>query len=130
MSFIPLKRRILRYNFCLQSSLLDVADTSYADIIHKHLHFTGALIDAKRLVTSSDGESVRSESPDSTTSMTSDDVDKKGARRIRTMIQHWQKELLETAFANHQYPTVHQYESLSKQLGLPHYVTKVCLITF
>jgi len=84
----------------------------------------GTLIDGKRLVTS-DGESTRSESPDSTTSMNSDDVDKKSSRRIRTMIQQWQKELLETAFANHQYPTVHQYEALSKQLELPHYVTKV-----
>ena len=78
----------------------------------------------------SDGESTRSESPDSTTSMTSDDVDKKGSRRIRTMIQQWQKELLETAFENHQYPTVHQYEALSKQLGLPHYVTKVRLVIY
>ena len=46
------------------------------------------------------------------------------------MIQQWQKELLETAFANHQYPTVHQYEALSKQLELPHYVTKVGVVIY
>ena len=106
------------------------AHTSYPASIYKQLCFTGAAIDGRMRLTTSDGESVRSESPDSTTSMNSDEVDKKGARRIRTMIQHWQKELLETAFTNHQYPTVHQYESLSKQLGLPHYVTKVRPITF
>ena len=73
----------------------------------------------------SDGESVRSESPDSTMSLNSDDAERKVSRRIRTTIQHWQKEFLETAFISQQYPTVNQYESLSKQLGLPHYVTKV-----
>lgn len=85
---------------------------------------TGAMVDGKKQMTS-DGESVRSESPDSTASIASDDVDRKAARRIRTMIQHWQKEFLEAAFEIHQYPTVQQYETLSKQLGLPHYVTKV-----
>ena len=73
----------------------------------------------------SDGESPRSESPDSITSTNSDGTESKGGRRIRTMIQSWQKDWLETVFENQQYPTVYQCEGLSKELGLPNYVTKV-----
>eukprot|EP00795_Rhopilema_esculentum_P002339 gene2339-17976_t len=73
----------------------------------------------------SDGESPRSESPDSITSTNSEGTESKGGRRIRTMIQSWQKNCLETVFENQQYPTVYQCEELSKKLGLPNYVTKV-----
>ena len=76
----------------------------------------------------SDGESTRSESPDSNASINSDDIhqyEHRGGRRIRTVIQNWQKLSLEAAFQQQKYPTVHYFAKLSKELGLPHYVTKV-----
>ncbi len=48
-------------------------------------------------------------------------------RRARTTITIWQRDKMEETFSKQRYPSLDKVEQLSKQLGLPQYVIKVCM---